>query len=140
MAVRMVSAIARTIPTVAGFSAICPLLVPGCRIFIGNNRRRCVSYFTLRWLSKKCISNCAPASAQSMRDSAQVTAPGAIASMIVAVSTRPNRQNRAGGCWVGRAAPTCIREVTGMRNAPRVATSMQRPRSYTLHRQWLTKG
>src|SRR5262245_18880341 len=54
MAVRMVSAIARTIPTVAGFSAMCPLLVPGCRIFIGNNRRRCVSYFTLRWLSKKC--------------------------------------------------------------------------------------
>src|SRR5262247_2546356 len=50
----MVSAIARTIPTVAGFSAMCPLLVPGCRIFIGNNRRRCVSYFTLRWLSKKC--------------------------------------------------------------------------------------
>src|SRR5215831_18739616 len=54
MAARMVSAIARTIPTVAGFSAMCPLLVPGCRIFIGNNRRRCVSYFTLRWLSKKC--------------------------------------------------------------------------------------
>src|SRR5262249_11981143 len=39
--------------------------------------------------------NRAPASAQSMRDSAQVTAPGAIASMIVAVSTRPNRQNRS---------------------------------------------
>src|SRR5262244_3488662 len=54
MAVRMVSAIARTIPTVADFSAMCPLLVPGCRIFIGNNGRRCVSYFTLRWLSKKC--------------------------------------------------------------------------------------
>src|SRR5262249_38111796 len=54
MAVRVVSAIARTIPTVAGFSAMCPLLVPGCRIFIGNNGRRCVSYFTLRWLSKKC--------------------------------------------------------------------------------------
>src|SRR5215475_11155159 len=49
MAVRMVSAIARTIPTVSGFSAMCPLLVPGCRIFIGNNRRGCVSYFTLRW-------------------------------------------------------------------------------------------
>ena len=30
-----------------------------------------------------------------MRDSAQVTAPGAIASMIVAVSTKPNRQNRS---------------------------------------------
>src|SRR5262249_40066367 len=30
-----------------------------------------------------------------MRDSAQVTAPGAIASMIVAVSTRPNGQNRS---------------------------------------------
>src|SRR5215813_6708699 len=29
-----------------------------------------------------------------MRASAQVTAPGAITSMIVAVSTRPNRQNR----------------------------------------------
>jgi hypothetical protein len=30
-----------------------------------------------------------------MRDCAQVTAPGAIASMIVAVGTRPNRQNRS---------------------------------------------
>src|SRR5262245_31554077 len=53
MAVKMVSAIAGTIPSVAGFSAMCPLLVPGFGIFIGNNRRRCVSYFTLRWLSKK---------------------------------------------------------------------------------------
>src|SRR5262249_31590405 len=35
-----------------------------------------------------------PASAQSMKASAQVTA-GAITSMIVAVSTRPNRQNRS---------------------------------------------
>jgi hypothetical protein len=34
-------------------------------------------------------------SAHSMRDSAQVTAPGAITSMIVAVSTRPNRQIRS---------------------------------------------
>jgi hypothetical protein len=33
--------------------------------------------------------------AHSMRDSAQVTAPGAVTSMIVAVSTRPNRQNRS---------------------------------------------
>jgi hypothetical protein len=47
MAVRMVNAIARTIPTVAAFSAMCPLLVPSRRIFVGNNRRRCVSYFTL---------------------------------------------------------------------------------------------
>src|SRR5262249_18093177 len=47
MAVRMVNAIARTIPTVAAFSAMCPLLVPSRRIFMGNNRRRCVSYFTL---------------------------------------------------------------------------------------------
>src|SRR5215467_2068567 len=96
MAVRMVSAIARTIPTVAGFSAMCPLLVPGCRIFIGVNRERCVSYFTLRWLSKKCNFESARqrASAQSMRASVQVTAPGAITSMIAAMSTRPNRQNR----------------------------------------------
>jgi hypothetical protein len=47
MAARMVNAIARTIPTVAVFSAMCPLLVPGRRTFMGNNRRRCVSYFTL---------------------------------------------------------------------------------------------
>jgi hypothetical protein len=32
-----------------------------------------------------------------MRASAQVTAPGAVTSMIVAMSTRPNRQNRLGG-------------------------------------------
>jgi hypothetical protein len=30
-----------------------------------------------------------------MRDSAQVTVPGAATSMIVGVSTRPNRQNRS---------------------------------------------
>jgi hypothetical protein len=30
-----------------------------------------------------------------MKDSAQVTAPGAIISMIAAVSTRPNKQNRS---------------------------------------------
>jgi len=39
--------------------------------------------------------------AHSMKASAQVTAPGAITSMIVAVSTRPNRQNRS----------TCSRKV-----------------------------
>src|SRR6516225_2125088 len=33
--------------------------------------------------------------AHSMKASAQVTAPGAITSMIVAVSTRPNGQNRS---------------------------------------------
>jgi len=45
---------------------------------------------------KNAISNRAPASAQSiMRDSAQVTVPGAITSMIAAVTTRPNRQNRS---------------------------------------------
>jgi hypothetical protein len=33
--------------------------------------------------------------AQSIRASAQVTAPGAATNMIVAVSTRPNRQNRS---------------------------------------------
>jgi hypothetical protein len=33
--------------------------------------------------------------AHSMRDGAQVTAPGAVTSTIVAVSTRPNRQNRS---------------------------------------------
>ena len=47
MAVKMVNAIPRTIPTVAVFSAMCPLLVPSRRVFMGNNRRRCVSYFTL---------------------------------------------------------------------------------------------
>jgi hypothetical protein len=34
-------------------------------------------------------------SAHSTRDSAQVTASGAVTSVIVAVSTRPNRQNRS---------------------------------------------
>src|SRR5262249_6899201 len=33
--------------------------------------------------------------AQSMRASAQVTAPGAVTNIIVTVSTRPNRQNRS---------------------------------------------
>ena len=33
--------------------------------------------------------------AHSMRASAQITAPGAVTSMIVAASTRPNRQNRS---------------------------------------------
>ena len=33
--------------------------------------------------------------AHSMRASAQVTAAGAVTSMIVAVSTKPNRQNRS---------------------------------------------
>jgi hypothetical protein len=45
---------------------------------------------------KNAISNRAPASAQSiMRDSAQVTVPGALTNVIAAVSTRPNRQNRS---------------------------------------------
>jgi hypothetical protein len=35
------------------------------------------------------------AAAHSMRASAQVTAPGAVTSMIVAVSTRPNRENKS---------------------------------------------
>jgi hypothetical protein len=54
----MVSAIARTIPTVPGFGA---MLVPSwlqvCRIFIGNNQRRCVSYFTTSLVfQKRCKS------------------------------------------------------------------------------------
>src|SRR5262249_22895637 len=50
----------------------------------------------LRWVSKKSNFESARqrASAQSMRASVQVTAPGAITSMIAAMSTRPNRQNR----------------------------------------------
>src|SRR6516165_9178057 len=36
-----------------------------------------------------------PGSAHSTRDSAQVTASAAVTGMIVAVSTRPNRQNRS---------------------------------------------
>jgi hypothetical protein len=51
----------------------------------------------MRVAQKKCNFESARqrGSAQSMRDSAQVTAPGAIANMIAAVSTRPNRQNRS---------------------------------------------
>jgi hypothetical protein len=47
-------------------------------------------------VQKNAISNRAPASAQSiMRDSAQVTVPGAITSKIRAVSTKPIGQNRS---------------------------------------------
>ena len=58
MVVRMVNAIARTtIPTVAGFGAMGPLLAAlGCAMsdFGGAKGERCVSYVTLRRLSKKC--------------------------------------------------------------------------------------
>src|SRR5262245_32621259 len=59
----MVNAIARTIPTVNtnlagfGFGAMYPswrqIDVP-MSDFKGAKRKRCVSHFTLRWLSKKC--------------------------------------------------------------------------------------
>jgi hypothetical protein len=38
---------------------------------------------------------CAFLKYHSMRDSAQVTAPGAIIRMIAAMSSRPNKQNRS---------------------------------------------
>src|SRR5262249_12176736 len=43
------------------------------------------------------------------------------------------------GGLLGRAAPTCIREVTGVRNAPRCNVGAA-PEAHTLHRQWLTKS
>ena len=54
-----------------------------------------MSYFTLRWLSKKC--NFEPRASVSSVDEGQRPShpPGAITSMIVAVSTKPNRQNRS---------------------------------------------
>jgi CheY-like chemotaxis protein len=77
---------------------IAPLLAPDrCHRTLEGKRERCVSCLTLPvGCPKNAISNRAPASAQSiMRDSAQVTVPGAITSVIVAVSTTPNRQNRS---------------------------------------------
>ena len=71
-----------------------------------------VSYFTLRWLSKNSISNRALASAQSKTDSAQVTAPGAMANMIAAVSTRPNRQNRS--TWSRMSVPLVQKQKLGL--------------------------
>src|SRR6516225_2782884 len=55
----------------------------------------------LGFQQRATLPSCAPGAgggrreAHSMRDSAQVTAPGAVTSIIVAVSTRPNRQNRS---------------------------------------------
>src|SRR6516164_2547922 len=43
------------------------------------------------------------------------------------------------GGLLGRAAPTCIREVTGVRNAPRCNVGAA-PEAHTLHRQWLAEG
>jgi hypothetical protein len=40
---------------------------------------------------------------------------------------------------LGRATPTCIREVTGVRNAPRCNVDAA-PEAHTLHRQWLRKA
>ena len=60
---RMADAIARTIPKAnanlagSGFGATSPLLARDrCPDFRGANRERCVSYVTLRWLSKKASS------------------------------------------------------------------------------------
>src|SRR6516165_9823029 len=90
----------------------------------------------------------------SMRASAQVTAPGAIISMIVAASTRPNRQNRSrcsrisvplvGGCrfslrclyvgnclWKADCAGGSLRHTTTRRGAPAVVSCIQqRPAPY----------
>ena len=72
MIARMVNVIARIIPKAnsnlagSGFGATSPLLARDrCRYadFRGANRERCVSYVTLRWLSKKCTCaglNCGP--------------------------------------------------------------------------------
>src|SRR5262249_38545267 len=64
MTARIVNAIARTIPTLNsnlagfGFGAMGPLLARQIDVamldFRGAKRKRYVSYFTLRWLSKKC--------------------------------------------------------------------------------------
>jgi hypothetical protein len=64
----MIAATARTIPKTyasladAGFGAMYPLPGDGIDVamadFRGANWKRCVSYFTLRWLSKKYTVRC----------------------------------------------------------------------------------
>jgi hypothetical protein len=51
------------------------------------------------------------------------------------------RQNasRAGVRVMGRAAPTCICRVTGVRNGPRCNADAA-PDARTLRQQWLAKG
>src|SRR6516165_7239252 len=71
MIARMIAVTARTIPKTyaslagSGFGAMCPLLARQIDVampdFGGATRERCVSYFTLRRLSKKCRWKKAPA-------------------------------------------------------------------------------
>jgi len=83
-----VDCLSRLLP---GFDSFAPMVV---RV-IGHSRPRC-SVILLgagkRLRSKTLLPDY---QLHSMRASAQVTAPGAITSMIVAVSTRPNRQNKS---------------------------------------------
>jgi hypothetical protein len=55
---------------------------------MGRTSSRCSAAHRLRGPARRGCNH-------SMRDSAQVTAPGAIISMITAVSSRPNKQNRS---------------------------------------------
>ena len=74
-------------------------------------------------------THCRGFSGHSMSDSAQVTSPGAIKSMIAAMSTRPNRQNRSSSRMSVPIAltppPSC--ELVHMRCAPMRRTRAHRP-------------
>jgi hypothetical protein len=58
------------------------------------SRLSCAEGIRSSGLMPGCQQGCLLLVNHSMRDSAQVTAPGAIISMITAVSTRPNKQKR----------------------------------------------
>src|SRR5215831_4962108 len=99
------AATARTIPKTyaslagSGFGAMCPLLAPDrmspCRTLEGLNGKMCELLHTSLVVQKMQFRSRAPARVSSVDEaSVQVTAPGAITSMIAAMSTRPNRQNR----------------------------------------------
>jgi hypothetical protein len=57
--------------------------------------------------------------AHSMRASAQVTAPGAITSMIVAVSTRPNRQKQNKSACSRMSVRLVHKQKCGAESGPR---------------------
>jgi hypothetical protein len=57
-----------------------------------NSSTACLASFSR---SCACFRAFSGGAAHSMKASAQVTAPGAVTSIVVAVSTRPNRQNKS---------------------------------------------
>src|SRR5262245_53767461 len=66
-----------------------------------------------------------------MRASAQVTAPGAIASMITAVSTRPNRQNRSRCSRM--SVPLVQKQKLGVGEAAARSISFRKDECHVMH-------